>query len=75
MLRGRSPREVPALLEAELLRLGARPEDVAFAPTELDAVRQALDWARPGDLLLLLVHTQRDEALGLLRRRQRQPGG
>jgi UDP-N-acetylmuramyl tripeptide synthase len=70
MLRGRSPREVPALLEAELLRLGARPEALAFAPTEIDAVQQALAWARPGDLLVLLVHTQREEALAALRRRR-----
>jgi UDP-N-acetylmuramyl tripeptide synthase len=68
MLRGRQPREVPAILEAELLRLGARREDLAYAATELEAVRQALAWARPGDLLLLLVHTEREEAMAMLRR-------
>jgi UDP-N-acetylmuramyl tripeptide synthase len=67
MLRGRQPREVPAILEAELLRLGARREDLAYAATELEAVRQALAWARPGDLLLLLVHTDREEAMAMLR--------
>jgi cyanophycin synthetase len=70
MLRGRQPREVPAILEAELLRLGARREDLAYAGTELEAVSQALDWARPGDLLLLLVHTHRDEAMAMLRQRR-----
>ena len=69
MLRGRQLREVPAILEDELLKLGARREDLAHAATELDAVRQALDWARPGDLLLLLVHTHREEAMAVLRRR------
>jgi cyanophycin synthetase len=69
MLRGRQVREVPAILEDELLRLGAHREDLANAATELDAVRQALDWARPGDLLLLLVHTDREEAMAMLRRR------
>jgi cyanophycin synthetase len=69
MLRGRQLREVPAILESELLRLGARREDLAYAPTELEAVMQALDWARPGDLLLLLVHTQREEAMAALRQR------
>jgi cyanophycin synthetase len=73
MLRGRQPGEVPAILEAELLRLGARREDLSHAPTELAAVLQALDWARPGDLLLLLVHKQRDEAMAVLR--QRRSGG
>lgn len=69
MLRGRRLREVPAILEDELLQLGARREDLAHAATELEAVRQALDWARPGDLLLLLVHTDREEAMAMLRRR------
>jgi len=70
MLRGRQPREVPAILEAELLRLGALREDLAYAATEVDAVHQALAWARPGDLLLLLVHTQREEAMAVLRQRR-----
>ena len=75
MLRGRQPREVPAILEAELLRLGARREDLAYAATELEAVKQAIDWARPGDLLLLLVHTQREEAMDMLRQRGAAAGG
>jgi cyanophycin synthetase len=66
MLRGRQPGEVPAILESELRRLGVPAEALSHAPTELDAVRQALAWARPGDLLVLLVHTQRDEVMALL---------
>ncbi|HEV2855280.1 MAG TPA: Mur ligase family protein [Thermoanaerobaculia bacterium] len=66
MLRGRKPGEVPAILEDELLRLGAPPESVTRTDSELEAVREALGWARPGDLLVLLVHTQRDEVLRLL---------
>jgi cyanophycin synthetase len=70
MLRGRQLGEVPAVLEDELLRLGARRDDVSHAATELEAVHQALDWARPGDLLLLLVHKQREEAMALLEQRR-----
>ncbi|HVR06531.1 MAG TPA: Mur ligase family protein [Thermoanaerobaculia bacterium] len=69
MLRGRLPGQVTAVLEDELLKLGARRQDLGHAATELEAVQQALDWARPGDLLVLLVHTQREDALELLRRR------
>jgi cyanophycin synthetase len=71
MLRGRLPGEVPALLETELLRLGARRETLTHAANEVEAVRQALAWARPGDLLLLLIHKQRDEALAILNDRRR----
>jgi UDP-N-acetylmuramyl tripeptide synthase len=68
MLRGRGPGEVPAVLRNELLRLGAPPESVTSADTELEAIREALNWARPGDSLILLAHTQRDEVLALLDR-------
>lgn len=67
MLRGRTEGEVPAILEDELRRLGAAEEAIDRAPDEIAAVRQALAWAREGDLLLLLVHTRRDEVLELLR--------
>ena len=63
MLRGRRLGEVPALLVDELLRLGAPRESVTQAGSELDGVEEALAWARPGDLLVLLVHTQRDAVL------------
>jgi UDP-N-acetylmuramyl tripeptide synthase len=68
MLRGREPGAVPAILEAEIRRLGAGDEMIGRATNEMDAVRQALAWAHKGDLVLLLVHTQRDEALALLDR-------
>src|SRR4029079_17865184 len=66
MLRGRELGEVPAGLQDEFLRLGAAPGGVTTAATELEGIREALAWARPGDLLILLTHTQRDEVLALL---------
>ncbi|HEX9941155.1 MAG TPA: Mur ligase family protein [Thermoanaerobaculia bacterium] len=69
MLRGRRPGEVPAIVEDELLRLGMPPEGLEQADSELEAVEKALAWARPGDLLVLLVHTQREEVLDLIRAR------
>jgi len=66
MLRGRGPGEVPALLRDELLRLGAPPASLTMAGTELEGIREALAWARPGDLLILLAHTQRDAVLALI---------
>lgn len=67
MLRGRLPGEVPEILEDELRRLGVPAERLERADSEIEAVRRALDWARPGDLLVLLVHTQRKEVFELLR--------
>src|SRR6185436_2510300 len=68
MLRGRSEGEAPAILEDELRRLGAGEGSLGRASNEIEAVREALAWARPGDLLVLLVHTQRDAVLELLGR-------
>ncbi len=66
LLRGREPGMVPAFLEDELRRLGAG--SIERAPSELEGVRRALQAARPGDLLLLLVHVQREAVLDLLGR-------
>ena len=68
MLRGRRPGEVPAILANELRRLGAPESALETAGSDPEAVRRALAWARPGDLLVLLVHTERDAVLDLLDR-------
>ncbi|HEV7669321.1 MAG TPA: Mur ligase family protein [Thermoanaerobaculia bacterium] len=61
LLRGRQPGEVPAILDAELRRLGV-PE-IRQVETELAGVELALEVAGAGDLLILLVHTDRKGAL------------
>ena len=65
-LRGRAPGEMVALIDNELARAGVPADRITHAATELDAVRQALAWSRPGDLLLLLLHAQRGESLAYL---------
>ena len=67
--RGREPGEVPRLIVSELERLGAPPSRYEVVPDELSAVRRALEWARRGDLLLLLVHENRAEVMKFLRTR------
>lgn len=66
MLRGRRPGETPAILEDELRRQGFPAERIEHAGSELEGVRKALAEARPGDLLILLVHTQREEVMEAL---------
>jgi cyanophycin synthetase len=65
-LRGRKEGEVPQLLEEELRRAGYSADRISRATTEIDAVRAALDWARPKDLLIFPLHTHREEVLHLL---------
>jgi UDP-N-acetylmuramyl tripeptide synthase len=67
-LRGRQKGEATGLLRDEFLALGASERILAQADSELEAVRHALAWARPGDLVLLPVHAQRDEVLALMGR-------
>jgi UDP-N-acetylmuramyl tripeptide synthase len=64
-LRGRGAGEVPAILRRALGRAGVAPGSIADAPDEISAVRQALAWARAGDVLLLAVHTREGRAAAL----------
>lgn len=67
-LRGRAPGEVPRILAAEFRRLGVPADRVTEGGTELAAVREALGWARPGDLLVLALHQDRDGVVAMLER-------
>lgn len=67
-LPGRARGEVAAMLKTALLRLGAPAESLAHADSEMEAVKAALEWARPGDLLLLPIYAERSEVLALMER-------
>jgi UDP-N-acetylmuramyl tripeptide synthase len=56
-LRGREPGEVPQIIRNALLRAGLPESSLPQQPSEVEAARYALDWARPGDVVLLLVHS------------------
>jgi UDP-N-acetylmuramyl tripeptide synthase len=56
-LRGREPGEVPRLIHAALRRAGLAEDALPVRMTEWAAVQYALDWARPGDVLALPVHS------------------
>jgi cyanophycin synthetase len=64
--RGRQPGEISAILAEELVRCGFPSEAVTRTGSELEGVREALSWARGGDLLVLTVHQDRSVVLGLL---------
>jgi len=65
-LRGRQPGEVPAIILDELSALGVPEDRVITTAGEIEAVRCALQWARPGDFLVLLLHVDRKPAMDLL---------
>jgi cyanophycin synthetase len=56
-LRGRAPGEIPRILRDELERLGFPASAVSVAHSEVEAARYALDWAHPGDVLALPLHS------------------
>jgi len=71
-LRGRDTGEISGMIEEELHQVGAPNAVVGRAESEMVAARQALEWARDGDLLLMLSHEARDEMLALMVHLERQ---
>jgi cyanophycin synthetase len=67
-LRGREPGEIPRLIHAALRRAGLPESALPVRMSEVEAVRCALEWAQPGDVLALPVHSAaaRDAVLALL---------
>jgi UDP-N-acetylmuramyl tripeptide synthase len=62
-LRGRAPAEIPRIIRAELRRLGFPDSALPVVGSEVEAARYALDWARPGDVLALPVHSSSARAI------------
>jgi cyanophycin synthetase len=73
-LRGRAPGEVPGIITDELRRAGLPESAIGTAPGEVVGVRDALAWARPGDLLVLTLHQERGKVEELLRAGGWKPG-
>ncbi len=66
MLRGRSTGEVPLLLSDALRAAGAPASAISVAQGEYEGVREALEWACRGDLLVLGLHVERRRVLELV---------
>ena len=56
-LRGRTAGEVAQVIRDELLRRGVPESALPVRLREADAAREALAWARAGDVLVLPVHS------------------
>jgi cyanophycin synthetase len=68
-MRGRAPGEVPEILRVALLRAGLLETSIDVQLSEIEAVKRALGWARPGDVLVMPVHDRsvREQVIELLR--------
>jgi cyanophycin synthetase len=53
--RGRGPGEVYGLIKDELLRCGARDDQIEHNDEEIESFDSALAWAQPGDLVIMLA--------------------
>ncbi len=53
--RGRAPGEVYAIIRDELLRCGAREDQIRHFQEETESLDAALEWAREGDLIIMLA--------------------
>jgi len=67
-LRGRTLGETPTLIRLALLRAGVPDAALEMCSSEIGAVRRVLEWARPGDVLVMPVHERlvRAEAIALV---------
>jgi len=53
--RGREPGEVYGIIRDELLRIGARADQIEHHDEETESLAAALAWAEPGDLVIMLA--------------------
>ena len=60
--RGREHGAVFAVIRDEMLKCGARPEQVEHNEQEIESLDSALAWAEPGDLVVMIA-LERSEAL------------
>jgi len=69
-LRGRAPGAIAAILSTTLRDAGLDADALPVCLDEARASREALQWARPGDLLVLPIHepAHRDSVVALLDR-------
>ncbi len=69
-LRGRAPGSILDIMADELAKLGAPGERIVRAGSEMEALRLALQWSEPGDLLLLSIQAERAAVIERLRELQ-----
>ena len=65
--RGREPGEVFGVIRDELLRQGATPDQIGHYDKETESLEAAMEWAGPGDLVIMLALGGPDKIRELLK--------
>lgn len=65
--RGREEGDVFRVIRDELLDCGAQPEQVGHRMEEIESLEAAMEWAQPGDLIVMLALERSPELYELLR--------
>lgn len=73
--RGRAPGEAAGMLREEFLSQGYNNRQLGEHTREMDALRAAVRWARPGDLIVFLAHEDRDAVMAHLAKLQAVASG
>ena len=66
--RGREPGAVFAVIRDELMACGARVDQIEHHMEEIESLDSALDWAEPGDLIIMLALERSQELYDKLQR-------
>ena len=67
--RGREEGEVYGVIRDELIQCGAQPEQVGHRMEEIESLEAAMEWAQPGDLIVMLALERSPDLYELLRSR------
>lgn len=65
-LRGRALSETPGLIEVSAIAAGIKPEHILYASSPSKGAKVILDQVQPGDLVLLLVLSDRERVFEIL---------
>ncbi len=65
-LRGRKKGEIPKIMTDCALKSGMQAHHITYAKDTIDGTKKALYWAKPGDVLLILALTNREQIIDIL---------
>ncbi len=72
--RGRDEREIFTIMRDELLKCGAREDQIRYFLTESESFDAALDWAEAGDLVVILDLGRSSDIQTKLKEKGSEPG-